>query len=308
MKEGIGKRTIKQQPQGSVGLVKIAPGVHARFWDDCRAGGYICVGWDEVGDLRTFGSKDDFKRAFKQRCRYSPSWKANELWTLRELQPGDKVIANKGLTKVVGIGTVKKPGYVWMPSRWRKGGYCHTVTVRWEKTNWGRTDFKEVPRQPWDNTVKEVSHDLFVRVSGSEFSGGSVITEKATHEQRNMLSQLVRQRRGQPQFRNALLRAYAHRCAVSNCDVEEALQAAHIDPKRTAVPCNGILLRADLHLLFDLALLAVHPDTLRVHLKPTLKGSEYWKLRDKRIRVPQRSDWGSSRQLLHDRYRLFISG
>jgi hypothetical protein len=28
------------------------------------AGGYICVGWDEVGDLREYDSKEPFRAAF----------------------------------------------------------------------------------------------------------------------------------------------------------------------------------------------------------------------------------------------------
>lgn len=293
--------------RGHVRLVKIAPGEKARYWDDCRGGNYVCVGWDEVGNLRNFDSKDDFKTAFKRRCSYSPSWKANELWTLMELRPGDRVIANNGLSKVVGVGTVKKPGYVWMPAKKRES-FRHTISVQWDKTNWGNADYKEIPRQPWNNTVAQVSRKLFESVSGQVISGESVITEKAAKEQRKFLARLVRQRQGQPQFRKALLRAYDKRCAISNCAVEAALEAAHIDPNKTAVPCNGILLRADLHLLFDLRLVTVDPVTLRVRIKPTLKGSEYWKFRNRKIRVPGRSDLRPHRKLLGDRYRLFISG
>ncbi|HUI40917.1 MAG TPA: hypothetical protein VL523_03000, partial [Terriglobia bacterium] len=191
-------------PGTSVRLVKIAPGEKARFWDDCRAGQYICVGWDEVGNLRRFASKDDFKAAFSRRCSYSPAWKANELWTLMELRPGDRVIANNGLRKVVGVGTVRKPGYAWMPAR-RRDGYCHTVAVRWDKTNWGTAHYLEISRQRWNNTVAPVSRELFERVAGHAIPAESVITEKATKEQRTMLTRLVRQRQGQPKFRKALL-------------------------------------------------------------------------------------------------------
>lgn len=293
--------------QSSIRLVKIAPGEKARFWDDCRAGGYICVGWDEVGSLLNFDSKDDLKTAFGRRCSYSPLWKADELWTLRELQPGDRIIANDGLTKVVGVGTVERPGYVWMPAR-RREGYCHTVKVRWDRTNWGGSEYKEIRRQPWNNTVASVSRELFELISGNAVPPELVTTEKATRERRKMLTRLVSLRQGQPRFRKALLRAYNSRCAISNCGVEAALEAAHIDPKRTAVPCNGMLLRADLHLLFDLRLVTVDPVTLRVLVKPTLKGSEYWKFHNKKIRVPENTAWRPRRQLLGDRLRLYISG
>jgi 5-methylcytosine-specific restriction protein B len=36
---------------GATRMVKIAPGEDAKWWDDCLANGYICVGWDDVGDL-----------------------------------------------------------------------------------------------------------------------------------------------------------------------------------------------------------------------------------------------------------------
>ena len=67
-------------------------------------------------------------------------------------------------------------------------------------------------------------------------------------------------RRGQPAFRRALLEAYHERCAVTGCDAPEALEAAHVVPYRgvaTNHPANGLLLRADLHALFDLGLIAV---------------------------------------------------
>jgi hypothetical protein len=70
-------------------------------------------------------------------------------------------------------------------------------------------------------------------------------------------------RRGQPEFRKALIQAYG-RCAISGCEDMEALEAAHIKPYaeqpdyRTS---NGILLRADIHTLFDLRLISVEPQT-----------------------------------------------
>jgi len=175
----------KQLPRDSVRLVKIAPGENACFWGDCLTGGYICVGWDEVGDLRKFKSKDDFKAAFERHCSYSPSWKGDELWTLMELQPGDKIIANNGLTRVVGVGTVKEPGYKWMPNRSPDGYY---------------------------------------------------------------------------------------------------------------------------HSLFDLQLMGLEPSSMRVCLRPTLKGSEYWKFHNRKIRLPEHSHSRPDRNLLAERYRLFRSG
>ena len=70
---------------------------------------------------------------------------------------------------------------------------------------------------------------------------------------------LRRERIGQQRFRTELFEAYTGRCAVSGCNVNEALEAAHIEnysgPKSQVVS-NGILLRRDLHSLFDAHLIS----------------------------------------------------
>jgi len=74
-------------------------------------------------------------------------------------------------------------------------------------------------------------------------------------------------RRGQPGFRRALLAAYARQCAVTGSTTEQVLEAAHIFPYRgehTNVTENGLLLRSDVHTLFDLFRLTV-----------VLEGGEY---------------------------------
>ena len=70
----------------------------------------------------------------------------------------------------------------------------------------------------------------------------------------------VSQRQGQTKFRRELMRAYEGKCAVTGCAVEPLLEAAHIHPyfgPQTNDVTNGLLLRADIHTLFDLGLIAV---------------------------------------------------
>jgi hypothetical protein len=103
-----------------------------------------------------------------------------------------------------------------------------------------------------------------------------------------VLASIVR-RRGQPAFRSALLQAYDFRCALTDCTVLEVLEAAHIVPYRGAATNhvqNGILLRADLHTLFDLKLLDFD-DRWRVRLEPSLKRSWYAELDGKPLRLPK---------------------
>ncbi|MFC6015206.1 HNH endonuclease [Plantactinospora solaniradicis] len=78
----------------------------------------------------------------------------------------------------------------------------------------------------------------------------------------------VTARQGQADFRRRLIEAYGGRCAITGCDVEAVLHAAHISPydgPATNLVSNGLLLRADLHNLFDRGLLWID-DSYRVRL------------------------------------------
>jgi putative restriction endonuclease len=102
----------------------------------------------------------------------------------------------------------------------------------------------------------------------------------------------VLKRRGQARFRASLIVAYEGICAASGCDAHDALEAAHLAPYSVSAnnnTSNGLLLRADLHSLFDLGLLAVHPDELTLLLSPKLSQTIYADLRGRNIRLPKNS-------------------
>lgn len=107
-----------------------------------------------------------------------------------------------------------------------------------------------------------------------------------------VMAEIVR-RRGQPKFRKDLIRAYGGKCAVTGCEIEAVLEAAHIIPYMdgdTNHVVNGLLLRADVHTLFDLGVLKIDA-TGRIHIADALFGSVYEKYGGKKIRFPaQKSD------------------
>lgn len=89
----------------------------------------------------------------------------------------------------------------------------------------------------------------------------------------------VVQRQGQPRFREQLMQLYDRQCAVSRCDVTDVLEAAHILPYRgphTNDLSNGIILRADLHILFDEGLLAIDDSSLSVLLSPSISSNKFY--------------------------------
>ncbi|WP_409331148.1 HNH endonuclease [Trujillonella humicola] len=96
-------------------------------------------------------------------------------------------------------------------------------------------------------------------------------------------------RRGQPAFRRDLLGAYRRMCAITGCTAEAVLEAAHLRPYRgpaSNTVTNGLLLRADIHTLLDLALLAIHPTARTVTVSRQLAGTEYAALAGRRITEP----------------------
>ncbi|MCA1790933.1 MAG: HNH endonuclease [Thioalkalivibrio sp.] len=115
-------------------------------------------------------------------------------------------------------------------------------------------------------------------------------------------------RQGQPAFRRALLAAYGGRCCITGCDVPYALDAAHILPYRgdhSNHVSNGLLLRTDIHTLFDLHLLGIDPSSKQVDLAESIQDSDYGSLHGQHIALPENPSDQPSDELLRHRYADF---
>lgn len=107
------------------------------------------------------------------------------------------------------------------------------------------------------------------------------------HRERVEVSRV--RRRGQSAFRQKLLRAYEGSCAVTEVDVDAVLQAAHVYPYRgegSQVVSNGMLLRADIHQLYDAHLLTIDPGDYRIRLSDSIKDGVYGEYNGATINVP----------------------
>lgn len=112
---------------------------------------------------------------------------------------------------------------------------------------------------------------------------------KSIEDARNRVLASIVRRRGQAAFRQKLLVAYGERCAVTGCDLVQVLEAAHIHPYRgeqTNAVSNGLLLRADLHTLFDLYLIAIVPGSRLIRLAPALSQSDYTRYEGMPLNTP----------------------
>ncbi|HOQ68456.1 MAG TPA: AAA family ATPase [Anaerolineaceae bacterium] len=182
-------------PRESRRIVKIAPGENAKYWEECLQNNYICVGWDDTGDLRDFESKEAFQEKFKEifSTKYNGNnsiiqRKSKEVWTLLELEPGDIVVANQGMSKILAIGEVINPGYFWNPNR---ADHKHTVSIKWD------TSFEQdiSPQQKWVfSTVDTVSAALYQQIVTKK--GKSSVKEIPVDEQFAQLEHSL-QRKGQ---------------------------------------------------------------------------------------------------------------
>lgn len=109
------------------------------------------------------------------------------------------------------------------------------------------------------------------------------VNEMRDEDRRDAPEYLVKARLGQGAFRVLVTDAYQRRCAISGERTLPVLEAAHIKPYASSGPNdvrNGLLLRSDLHKLFDIGLLTVTPD-LRVEVSKRIKdeyenGHEYY--------------------------------
>lgn len=106
---------------------------------------------------------------------------------------------------------------------------------------------------------------------------------------------LVRPRLGQGTFRIAVMDAYGRSCAVTTEHSLPVLEAAHIRPYAEDGPhevANGLLLRTDIHRLFDAGYVTVAADDLRFQVSRRLKddyenGRTYYPLHGTAIHLPR---------------------
>ena len=109
--------------------------------------------------------------------------------------------------------------------------------------------------------------------------------------------QIVQPRLGQGAFRVMITDIYARRCAVTQERTLPALDAAHIRPYGDGgehEPPNGLLLRSDIHRLFDAGYVTVSTD-LHFEVSRRIReefenGRDYYALQGRKINVPRERD------------------
>lgn len=145
----------------------------------------------------------------------------------------------------------------------------------------------------WVNPVLNTQVEFDSARSESAASGAFDPTSITDARKKTIGAIVLRQ--GQPTFRKNLLAAYDSKCAVTGCEVIAVLEAAHVHPYQGSLTNdvrNGILLRSDIHTLFDCGLITIDTtvDPWLVLVDASLNGSDYAPLHGRPIRLPKRAE------------------
>lgn len=168
-----------------------------------------------------------------------------------------------------------------------------------------RTVLEAVPNKPssyQSQAFYKAMTDLGYPVVHDKSATGSLpLSGEQSPKEQARYSALARP--DQAQFRKAISKRFGHKCWVSECNIPQALEAAHITPYAQGAEkdpgidsqSNGLLLRRDIHALFDAGLISFiplkHGGEYKVIIAESIIGSDiYGTLHNKALIFPKGTD------------------
>jgi putative restriction endonuclease len=204
--------------------------------------------------------------------------------------PGkDTTLANDGLRQCIAdqvpVGVLREHAPPKHQTRYDVLGLAQPVQLSEERFYFESLNPKAVP------AVDPVS-DILEAIANAQVDQEDA-TERATldddYDARLRVRRQIVARQGQATFRASLVDAYGGRCAITGFDAVAALEGAHLRPYRgpeSNSVTNGLLLRADIHTLFDLSLLAPDPHTRVIVVSKLLMETQYATFSNSRLAAP----------------------
>ena len=129
-----------------------APGENSCMWEEFYSEGIMAIGWGEIGDLKTFDSKDAMKSKMKETFDASLSYKnaAHATWQfVNDMKIGDIVFVKKGMHKLVGRGVVS--------SDYEYDANCNDKYGNIRKVNWTHKGEWPHPGQAVMKTLTDIT-------------------------------------------------------------------------------------------------------------------------------------------------------
>ncbi len=199
------------------------------------------------------------------------------------IEPGDWVWAyfGRSVKRIYGVGRVEGP------VRWRAPNSQYAIVIRWDRKLTNRLKNQPINYEDYQQHVQSAAPranlttvEVLEAWLGDEAPSALDDARKVQFSERSVM-----QRLGQADFRTKLLRAYGQKCVISGCAEVGVLQAAHIRAVGQGGDHsihNGLILRADLHNLFDLGLVTVG-NGLKIEVAASVKDRSYRKFEGKRL-------------------------
>jgi len=119
-----------------------SPGKEGKYWDDLYDQGLLSIGWDFMGDLKQYETKEEMLQPMEAKYGEGSSFK-NRILACYEfasvMKPGDVVFAKIGTSKLLGYGVVQSE-YKFDNSR---ENHKHIRVIDWKKRgSWDISDNK----------------------------------------------------------------------------------------------------------------------------------------------------------------------
>lgn len=152
--------------------------------------------------------------------------------------------------------------------------------------------------------IKELSTELEMETEIQLDSAAGSSAEQISQKVYGLVKQQLRF--GQSSFRDEVLNAYKAICCITGCTEITSLEAAHILPysgQASNVVRNSLLLRADIHKLFDRFLISIHPTQLILLISNRVTDDYYQSLKGKKVFS---GTFLPSTKLLAEHYKTFI--
>ena len=260
-----------------------------------------------VGDFVLLGQKDAYRHYAKVLGRYENSKAAHAIWGTET--PDDEAREYLFfLSEPIGLGLPFSALADYLSVE-----FSEIAQVPDEAMDRIEADFGSVERfarQRLLNTdaggpILDMSG--MIRISERDMARLQLIEPQNSKDGRQAIIDTIIKRRGHPNFRNALLEAYDYRCAITSFNAVDALEAACIVPFRgkfTHHPSNGLLLRSDIHSLFDLGKMAIDSGSMSVVLTDDLMQTSYRILAGRPLRYPKDESHRPSSEALDLHRRL----
>lgn len=236
----------------------------------------VAMAWEVFGDRN---GDPTFERFVGRLGRYRERFGA-----------GKALIEDQQLSCLILRDAVFLPDRDWLPWTALEGWSEHIVSMKGYDLSLG---------------VGQVLTELLLNVGRAAPADLLGEFEATDGDARLLRDQTRSVREGQGAFRVRLLDAYRGRCAVTGEHAAPVLDAAHIQPylgPRSNHIQNGLVLRTDLHRLFDEGYVTVTPE-YRFAVSPRLRdefenGKTYYEMDGRQILVPATPHMQPSRPAL----------